>query len=545
MLFRGVRGALTALFIFSVVSSAPAASAVLTDIPASSAPLSVEPPPVTAPEAMVVSHGQVKIDGKPLNYTVHTGLLPIYDNDTAQLAAHIFVVAYTVDRPKGSSPRPLTFIWNGGPGSSASELHLVGLGPKHFLMPAQYPQWKSQPSLIGDNPQTWLTASDLVFVDPVGTGYSRAVNDTWRDRLYTQWGDAEAVAEAIRVYRTRFDAFDAPIFLAGESYGTVRCMEVAADLARRRTPVAGVILMSDLYYAGEPLSAPLEEAMQVPLYTAIAWYHHRLTAALQSLSQPEALRQAAAWARGDYAAALARRDSLTDAERAAVVQGLVLYTGLDAHDLDPKTLTVSKSIVTDHLLEDNKLELGRYDAREALPLRDPAQAWGPRQDPSLLPMVDLMEGTSPALIRYLRYTLGYRNDLLYRGPWGGSFHPDPMEPNPLGYADDWMALMWEHRGKSEPPEGGEAHEVTAFRQALKAEANMLVWNISGLYDQSCAERDEALARAEPAVKARVRNSCYRAGHMVYTDLDVRRQMQQDFAHFVEDAAVAEKRLDVR
>jgi carboxypeptidase C (cathepsin A) len=286
--------------------------------------------------------------------------------------------------------------------------------------------------------------------------------------------------------------------------------------------------------------------MQIPLYTAIAWYHHRLAPDLQGLSQSEALDRAAAWARADYAAALARRDSLTEADRAAVVQGLVRYSGLDARYVDPKTLTISKSVVTDHLLEDRKLELGRYDAREALPLRDAKQAWGPRQDPSLLPMVDLMEGTSPGLIRYLRDTLGYKSDLLYRGPWGGSFHPDPMALNPLGYADDWMALMWEHGGKSAgSTKGAESHEVAAFRQALATEPRMLVWNISGLYDQSCAERDEALARAAPAFKARVRNSCYRAGHMVYTDLAVRQQMQEDFAHFIHDGVSAQQASDVR
>lgn len=530
--------------------------AFVTPVNAQPKSVSVEPvitaPPNTPIDAMVVTHGQIMSAGKLLKYTVHAGTLPIYDNDTGRLAARMFVTAYTADRPKTATPRPITFIWNGGPGSSSSQMHLIGFAPKGFKMAATYPQWKGQPSEIEDRPETWLTASDLVFVDPIGTGYSRAVSDEWRDRLYTQFGDAEAVAEMIRVYRTRFEAFDAPIFLAGESYGTVRAMEVSADLARRRTPVAGVILISHLYYAGEPLAAPLKEAMQVPLFTATAWYHKRLAPDLQTLSQADALNRASAWARADYAAALSKRETLTPDERAKVMQGLVRYTGLSPRYVNQKTLTISKDTFTDHLLDDEGLELGRYDAREALPLRKTGRQWGPRQDPSLLPMVDLMEGTSPPLIHYLRDTLGYKSDLLYRGPWGNSFHPDPMDLNPAGgapagYADDWMAVIWEHQGKTaeQAKDGGDPHEVSAFRQALEAEPKMLVWNVSGLYDQSCAERDEALARADAAVKARVRNSCYAAGHMVYTDVAIRQAMQRDFTRFVQDGVVSQRSGDAR
>lgn len=504
--------------------------------------VTLEKPPVTPQEDMVVTHGRVVIDGKALNYTVHAGLLPIYDNDTGELAARMFVIAYTLDRPGEAAPRPLTFIWNGGPGSSSSQVHLMGFGPKTFQMPATYPEWKGQPSVIADNPYTWLAASDLVFVDPIGTGYSRATSDAWRDKLYTTFGDAEAVAEMIRVYRTRFDAFEQPLFLAGESYGTTRAMYVAEALSRRRTPVAGVMLISGFYDVGQKVAPELREALEVPMFTATAWYHKRLPADLQALSQDEAVKQAAAWARNDYAPALAHKDALSADDRAKVIAGLVRYSGLDPKFIDPKTLVVSKGDFTDHLLAEKGLELGRYDSREVLPQRKPGQQWGPRQDPSLLPMVDLMEGTSPPLIRYLRDTLGYHSDLLYRGPWGNSFHPDPMQLNPAGYADDWMALMWDH-GAAMKHGVASAPDVSGpppLRLAMEAEPRMLVFEVTGLYDGSCAEHDEEVARTDAGLRERVRTGCYAAGHMVYTDTATRKQLLHDFTTFVADGEAARR-----
>ena len=500
------------------------------------------PPPVTPADDMVVTHGHVTIGGKPLAYTVHAGLLPIYDNDTGQLAARMFVIAYTLDRAPGAPPRPLTFLWNGGPGSSSSQIHLMGFGPKGFVVPDTYPEWKGQPTRLADRPETWLTASDLVFVDPIGTGYSRAVSEAWRDRLYTQHGDGEAVAEAIRVYRTRFDAFDAPLFLAGESYGTTRAMEVAAALARRRTPVAGVILISGGYDAGQKEAPSVREALEVSLFTATAWYHHRLPADLQALPQDQAVARAVAWARRDYAPALARADQLGGEDRARIAADLARYSGVDAKLVDPKTLRLSKDAVMDSMLADKGLELGRYDSRLATPHRDPNKVWGPREDPSLLPMIDLMEGTSPALIRYLRGDLGYRSDLLYRGPWGGSFHPDPFKPTGPVLKDDWMAFMWDHGAVGRPPSreaaGSGPPEPPPLQAAMTAEPKMLVWSVEGLYDGSCAAREEAIARTPAPLRTRVRSSCYPAGHMVYTDKAVRLQLQKDFTAFVRDAGAA-------
>ena len=492
----------------------------------------------TPPDQMVVTHGQVSLAGKPLHYTVRTGLLPLYDNDTGALMGWMFIMAYVADRAPGAAPRPLTFVWNGGPGSSSSQVHLVGFGPKTFRTPPTYPQWKGPPTEIGDNPLTWLAYSDLVFVDPMGTGYSRATTDAYRDVLYSQHGDGEAVAEAIRLYRTRYDAFDQPLILAGESYGATRAMEVAADLARRRTPVAGVMLISGFFDVGQTTPRGLDQALELSMFTAAAWYHKRLPADLQAKSQDAAVAEAVAWARKVYAPALETPDALGAEARAAVLAGLKRYTGLDSKYVETKTLLIDKGVFTDHLLDDRGEELGRYDARMALPKRAGAQPWLPTHDPSLAPMLDIMEGTSVPMIRYIRNTLGYRSDLLYRGPFGEAFHPYPMVTNPGGLGDDWMTLMW-NRYRAPKAEGPPAPaEAPPLRRAMDAEPHLLVFNVRGMYDGDCAGLDEAVARAEPSLRARIRNRCYAAGHMVYTDDATRLQLSHDFAQFVHDATAA-------
>lgn len=525
----------------------------------------------TAPDEMVVTHNQVIINGKTVRYTVNAGLLPLYNNDTGELMARMFIMAYTVDQSHGAPPRPLTFLWNGGPGSSSSQMHLMGVGPKGFVLTADtYPEWAvSPPAQIGDRPDTWLAVSDLVFVDPIGTGYSRATSERYRDLLYTQWGDGEAVAEMIRVYRTRFAAWDAPLFLAGESYGTTRAMEVAADLERRRTHLTGVVLISGSYDAGQKVPASLDRALEVALFTATGHYHHRLAPELQSLTPVEAVQQAVTWARSDYAPALENTGSLSDAQRGGILQGLKRYTGIDPKLVDPKTLSIGKDQYLDMLMSDAGLELGRYDSRVAAKHRPEHSPWQVSRDPSISPMLDLMEGTSVPLIRYLRDTLRYHSDLLYRGPFGEAFHPQLLVAAQPGIYDDWMAVMWNRGQALGPPTGSPAGATPSgdakaaektppaataapvraggepdrtprdppLHAAMEMNPAMLLFNVTGMYDGSCASKDEAVVRTQADIRTRVRNRCYAAGHMVYTDKAVRMQLLRDFSQFVHDATL--------
>jgi carboxypeptidase C (cathepsin A) len=383
--------------------------------------------------------------------------------------------------------RPLTFIWNGGPGSSASESHLLGFGPKGYVTPATFPQWTAKPETIADRPETLLQSSDLVFLDPIGTGYSRATSEGNRDLLYTTHGDAEAVAEAIRVYRTRYDAFDQPLFISGESYGTTRAMNVAWDLVRRRTPLKGVILISGEYELGQSVPKTLEQALQVPMFAATGYDHKARAPELQSLPLSDVLAKAAAWARADYADALSKPATLTPEQRAAILTQLKAFTGIDPQFVDAKTLVLDKETDLDRLLDARSEELGRYDSRMAIARRDLTLPWVPVRDPSLIPVLDMMQGTSPALIRYLRGTLGFKSDLLYKGPFGEGFHPAPLFYVVPGISDDWMTLWWNKAAKAQAA----SNDPPPLLRAMQQDAGLHVLNVRGLYDMSCAEIDEA------------------------------------------------------
>ena len=490
-------------------------------------------------DSVVVTHHQIALGGRTLKYTATAGLLAIANNEAGDVHGRIFFIAYTVDRPAGSPPRPLTFLWNGGPGSSSSQVHLMGFGPRRLKTADTYP---AQPFLTGpelvDNQETWLDESDLVFVDPVGTGYSRPTKAEYASEFYNAQGDIESVAELIRVYRTRFNAFDAPLFLAGESYGVTRAMGVAEVLERRRTAVAGVILISNGIQAGQVIPPPLNSALFVPRFTATALYHKKLAADLQA-NQQDAMSKSETWARTVYAPALARRDSLSAAERAATIEQLRRFTGADSTLVDQKTLTISPTAYTNRLLADRNIELGRYDTRTSMPRNADTSAWQPTTDPSLRPVLDLMLGTSVPLIRYLRNELGFKSDLLYQGPFGEGY------PGSTSFRGDWMSTKWGRgntdssaaggRGGGRGRGGAAGAPAAPLQTAMTLDPQLRVLVLGGLYDTvvpTCQSIDEAIARIDAAIRPRVSARCYSGGHMMYTDKTVRAEMKRDVAAFI-------------
>ena len=512
-------------------------------VPAIAQVPSAEIPPHA--DTAVATRSQVTIGTRTIPYTATAGLFPLYVNDTGELMANIFFIAYVADRAPGQPPRPVTFLWNGGPGSSSSQVHIVGYGPKRIRTPDTYPEWgpNTEPTIV-NHPETWLESSDLVFVDPPGTGYSRATSIAFRDILYSARGDAEAVAEFIRVYINRYKRWDSPLIIGGESYGTTRAMLVTEALEKRRTRLAGVILISGGYNAGQTVRPALNQALGISELTATAHFHKILPADLQALSQDEAVKRAVEWARREYAPALTRRDSLSPAERSAIVEGLARYTGINPRYVDQRTLTVPE--YGDNLMRDRGLELGRYDSRMVLKKRPEGVVWGPTNDPSLSPMIDLMQGTSQLFNSYIRDTLKFRTTLLYRGPFGGAFHPESLVAMPGGViSSDWMAAMFKMGGGG--PGGGGAPPGAApatpplppaqppLRRAMEMNPNFLVMSLVGMYDGSCAAREEAVAQTPDHLRSRVRAHCYAGGHMYYSDREARRESQRDFAAFVRDA----------
>jgi carboxypeptidase C (cathepsin A) len=509
------------------------------------------------PELSAITKAQVVTPAETLHYTTKAELLPVRDNETGALMGQVFVVAYTLDRPGGQPRRPITFIWNGGPGANSSETHLIGFGPKGLRTAATFPEWiQRPPTEITDRPETWLASSDLVFVDPIGTGYSRMSDERFRPVLYSRRGDVETVAEVIRLYCTREGALEAPLFLVGESYGAERAMGVAEALERRRRHVAGVVLISGEYDTGQSLPRSLSEALHIPSFAAAAYWHKRLSPELQALSQAAVIRRATEWAKNNYAPALSR-PSLPSDQAQQILRQLEAFTAIDAKHVDPKSLLLDEPTFADHLLPGKAL--GRYDLRMVGPARAADNPiWVPTTDPSIVPLLDLMQGGSPVMLHYLRDVLQFKSDLLYAGPFGEAFHPSPLTavaPQIWGPFDDWMSIKWDFQnaaptkkqGKHSPGTAAPAPQPAMFKQppplrrAMELNPNLLVMSVMGLYDAelgTCAEREEAISRSEPDIQKRVRSRCYAAGHAVYTDAATRVEFQHDFARFVQDASPA-------
>lgn len=246
-------------------------------------------------DQIATTHHQIRVGQRTLRYTARAGRLPIRHNETGEIHGRMFFVAYLLDRAPNEPARPLTFLWNGGPGSNSTLVHLSGFGPKRIKSsddPTGPPDCECE---LEDNQTTWLDRTDLVFVDPIGTGFSRPTRTEYGAEFYNTLGDIASVAEFVRVYRTRFDAWDAPLLIGGESYGVWRAGGVAEALVRRRQKVAGVILISGGIPVGPVVPDDMRTALFVPTRTAAAFFHEKLSPDLQT-DLTSTLEKAETWA---------------------------------------------------------------------------------------------------------------------------------------------------------------------------------------------------------------------------------------------------------
>jgi len=462
---------------------------------------------------IVTTRHQVTIEGRTISYTAKAGRLPICDNETGEVHANMFFMAYKLDHEPNQGQRPITFLWNGGPGSSSSLVHLLGFGPRRVRPAAE----------AIDNQGTWLEFTDLVFIDPVGTGYSRPTKAEFGPEFYQTQGDAESVAEFIRVYRNRFEAWDAPLFIGGESFGVWRAAGVADVLQRRNISFDGVILISAGLPLGE-LSSELRTALMVPTYTAAAFVHKKLVPELQE-ELKATLSQAEKWAETEYAPALSQRDSLNDSERKSLISQLARFTGLDANAVDPKTLNIRMSQFSQQLLQDENQVIGRYDSRLIGPLDSTEKQYDPTKDPSLKDIID-----NVWVIRYLRHELKYKCDLLYQGPFGGGY-PPPTKPR-----GDWMSVKWDWKRTERGAARASAGDKPLHR-AMTANPSLKVFMASGYFDLVCSYAGNAYlaTHLEPDLKQNITVRAYAGGHAIYTDEAAQLEMKRDVAKFIQDA----------
>jgi carboxypeptidase C (cathepsin A) len=311
----------------------------------------------------VTSRSSVTVAGKKIDYTAYTGYLDL-KNDTGKLIAKVFFVYYKKDG-EDAAKRPITFTFNGGPGSSSVWLHMGAIGPKRVLLKDDGTA-PNPPYQVINNEYTWLDRSDLVFIDPVSTGFSRPAPGESAKQFHGYNEDIQSVGGFIRDFLSRYERWGSPKFLSGESYGTTRAAGLSKYLQdRHRIYINGIFLISAIlnfgnndYYPGNDMP----RALYLPSYTAAAWYHKKLNPALQS-DLRKALRESETFALGEYASALIKGGWLSDADKDKIAEKMSYYTGLSKDYCLSANLRVEENRFWKELRRKDGLTIGRLDAR--------------------------------------------------------------------------------------------------------------------------------------------------------------------------------------
>jgi carboxypeptidase C (cathepsin A) len=466
-------------------------------------------------EPPVVTHHEIRVNGKALKYTATAAMMPIRDAK-GDVEAHMFFMAYTLDGVSDTGRRPLMFSFNGGPGSASVWLHLGALGPRRVVMQPDG-QMPAPPFHLVDNEYTWLDQTDLVFIDPVGTGYSRAAKPELNKNFWNLRGDIRSVGEFIRLYLTRNERWTSPLFLVGESYGTTRAAGLSGYLIDRGVAFNGIVLVSSILNfqtADFAKGNDLPYILYLPTYTATAWYHRKLATDLERDLQ-KTLKEVAAWAETGYAEALAKGDRLASTERQAVIDRLARYTGIDKRYIDYSNLRVPIFYFTKELLRDQKRTVGRIDSRFK-GIDESAATDHPEYDPSLSAIRPPYTST---FNNYVRGELGYKTDLEYYILGEGITSP------------------WEW-GPSSSREGF-PDTSDDLRSALSKNSYMKLFVASGYFDLAtpyfATEYTLTHMGLDPKLRGNIHTAEYDSGHMVYIDLKSLEKLKGDVAGFLNNA----------
>ncbi|MCU0573772.1 MAG: hypothetical protein MUC41_12355 [Syntrophobacteraceae bacterium] len=444
-----------------------------------------------------------------LPYTARAGCLPIKD-EWGRTTAEVFFVAYERDDVGEPAERPVAFVFNGGPGASSLWLHMGAIGPRRVALDAAKSESAGDEPRLADNDISWLHFMDLVFVDAVGTGYSRPVSEQDAGSFHSTRGDIRAMSEFIRRFVTRFNRWPSPKLIVGESYGTIRAAGLAQDIFESHgMEIDGLVLVSPALSLPAITFGPgndLPFALFVPSYTASAWHHGKLPADLQK-NLAEALKKSEQWVQQEYWPALVKGNSLSESERTRVAEGLARFTGLPRAMVEKCRLRLDRLDFQGELLRDRKLHVSLFDGRLAAS-RAPSS---PLEDPGLQQTIGPLLSS---LLHYLKDELRFDTDRPYR------FFSEEVNSQ-----WDWGASLT-----------GENTGLDMLQKSMNRNRKLRVFAAAGIYDlatpHATAQYTLNHLAIDPARQKDIVLKTYECGHMPYLDTAVLKQWTSDMSEFV-------------
>ena len=469
------------------------------------------------PEKTSVSHGSVDVGGKTVHYTATAGNVLIREDKEDKPEASVFYVAYTVDDNRKGSSRPVTFFYNGGPGSSSVWLHMGSLAPVR-VESASATATAPPPYRLIPNQYSLIDKSDLVFIDAVGTGYSTPVGKAKGKDFWGVDQDLHAFAKAITRYVTINQRWNSPKFLFGESYGTTRSAGLVNMLQSQGMAFNGVVLLSSiLNYASNSPGLDQNYIGSLPTFAAIAWYHDKVPN--KPASMEAFVNEARTFATGEYASALARGQALTPAEEDAIAVKLGRYTGLSPQYLKESNLRVSQARYRKELLRDERRTVGRYDARyEGIDLD--AAGENPEYDASDTAIAGAF---TAAFNNYVESTLKWQNDV-------------PYKTTSFDIIRDWD---WKHEQPGARFPQRQPYVAGDLARAMRENPKLHVMSANGYFDLAtpffATEFDLGHMQLDPSLRGNLKFTYYPSGHMVYLNVDALARFKADLAAFYDQS----------
>ncbi|MRX63905.1 S10 family peptidase [Maribacter luteus] len=457
-------------------------------------------------DTVVTTQHNVMINGNPINYTAKTGTQPVWDKSGKPIAS-LHYTYYTKNNVKDRASRPLLISFNGGPGSASVWMHLAYTGPRILKIDDEgYPV---QPYGVNQNPYSVLDVTDIVYVNPANTGYSRTIPETGkevnRETFFGINADIKYLAEWLNTFVTRNNRWRSPKYIIGESYGGTRVMGLSLALQNQQWMyLNGVIMVSPADYKVIRRGGPVSDAMNLPYYTATAWHHKQLPSELQQKDLLDILPEAEEFTLNSLIPALSKGGFIDGAEKNAVAKKMAYYSGLSEKEILDQNLVVPTGYFWKHILKDKGYTTGRLDSRY---LGIDRQSFGERPDYNA-ELTSWLHSFTPAINYYLQEELNFKTDIKYN--MFGPVHPWNNEKD--NTRDD-------------------------LRQAMAQNPYLNVLVQSGYYDGATTyfNAKYTMWQVDPSgrMKDRFEFKGYRSGHMMYLRKEDLKKANDDIRTFIQ------------